>query len=123
MIARRLRKRIDPDCKDISIQVSYGTADVRDTLKKMYDLFSTPCGETFAVSQPIYEPELLQFFERTIFKEYETATAKELSRWAVTQAIKRNFIITGTVKNAFYLSPQLKKRPGRPKKDGDKKGI
>ncbi|MBR5639572.1 MAG: hypothetical protein IKW83_07395 [Muribaculaceae bacterium] len=115
MIARRLRKRIDPTSKDISIQVSYGTSDVRDTLKKMYDLFATPCGHTFAISQPVYEPELLSFFENTIFKEYESATAKELSRWAVTQAIKREFVITGTAENAFYLSPDLKKRAGRPK--------
>ena len=119
MNARRLKKKINPECKDVSIQVSYGTSDVRNALKHMYDLFATPCGHTFAISQPVYEPELLSFFEKTIFKEYETATAKELSRWAVTQAIKREFVITGTVENAFYLSPQLKKRAGRPKADAE----
>ena len=117
MNARRLRKRINPESKDVSIQVSYGTSDVRNTLKKMYDQLSTPCGETFATSLPISEPELLQYFERTIFKDYEPTTAKPLARWAVTQAIKKEFVITGTVENAFYLSPCLKKRAGRPKRE------
>lgn len=119
MNARRLRKRINPDSKDVSIQVSYGTSDVRNTLKKMFDALATPCGETFALSLPISEPELLSYFENTIFKDYEPTTAKPLARWAVTQAIKKEFVITGTVENAFYLSPELKKRAGRPKRDAE----
>ncbi len=118
MNARRLRKRINPDSKDVSIQVSYGTSDVRNTLKKMFDTLATPCGETFATSLPISEPELLNYFERTIFKDYEATTAKPLARWAVTQAIKREFVITGT-ENTFYLSHILKKRAGRPKQNGE----
>lgn len=117
MNARRLKKKINPECKDVSIQVSYGTSDVRNSLKKMYDLFCNPCGETFALNQPIYEPELLQYFERTIFGLYEVGTAKQLSRWAVTQAIKMGFVITGTAENAYYLSPSLAKRVGRPRKE------
>lgn len=119
MNARRLRKRIDSNSKDVSIQVSYGTSDVRSTLKKMFDSLSTPCGETFALSLPISEPELLQYFESTLFKDYESTTAKPLARWAVTQAIKREFVITGTAENAFYLSPELKKRAGRPKREAE----
>lgn len=118
MNARRLRKRINPDCKDVSIQVSYGTSDVRDTLKKMYTIIATPCGESFAENLPIGEPDLLHFFESSIFQFYEPATAKELSRWAVTQAIKREFVVTGT-DNTFYLSPCLKKRAGRPKQNAE----
>ena len=117
MNARRLKKRINPECKDVSIQVSYGTSDVRNSLKKMYDLFCNPCGETFALSQPIYEPELLAYFENTVFKEYEAGTSKELSRWAFVQSRKLGFIITGTGENAYYLSPQLAKRVGRPRKE------
>ncbi len=119
MIARRLRKRINPNCKDISIQVSYGTNDVRETLKQMFSAIANPCGDNFALSLPLSEPDLLQFFERTTFKQYEPSTAKELARWAVTQAKKREFVITGTVENSFYLSPILKKRAGRPKKDDE----
>ena len=118
MNARRLRKRINPDSKDVSIQVSYGTSDVRNTLKNMFDRLATPCGETFATSLPISEPELLNYFERTIFKDYEPTTAKPLARWAVTQAIKREFVVTGT-DNTFYLSPILKKRAGRPKQNAE----
>lgn len=118
MNARRLRKRINPESKDVSIQVSYGTSDVRNTLKNMYDQLATPCGETFATSLPISEPELLNYFERTIFKDYEPTTAKPLARWAVTQAIKREFVVTGT-DNTFYLSPILKKRAGRPKQNAE----
>lgn len=118
MNARRLRKKINPESKDVSIQVSYGTSDVRNTLKKMYDQLATPCGETFATSLPISEPELLNYFERTIFKDYEPTTAKPLARWAVTQAIKREFVVTGT-DNTFYLSPILKKRAGRPKQNAE----
>lgn len=118
MNARRLRKRINPESKDVSIQVSYGTSDVRNTLKKMYDQLATPCGETFATSLPISEPELLNYFERTIFKDYEPTTAKPLARWAVTQAIKREFVVTGT-DNTFYLSPILKKRAGRPRQNAE----
>lgn len=117
MNARRLKKKINPECKDISIQVSYGTSDVRNSLKKMYDLFCNPCGETFALSQPIYEPELLEYFEKTLFKEYEAGTAKQLSRWAFVQAKKFGFIITGTAENAYYLSSILAKRVGRPRKE------
>ncbi len=119
MNARRLRKRINPDSKDVSIQVSYGTSDVRNTLKKMFDALATPCGNTFATSLPISEPELLSYFENTLFKDYEATTAKPLARWAVTQAIKKEFVITGTAENAFYLSPELKKRAGRPKRDSE----
>ncbi len=119
MNARRLRKRINPDSKDVSIQVSYGTSDVRNTLKKMFDALATPCGETFAESLPISEPELLNYFEQTIFKDYEATTAKPLARWAVNQAVKKEFVITGTVENAFYLSPILKKRAGRPKQNAE----
>ncbi len=118
MNARRLRKKINPECKDISIQVSYGTNDVRETLKQMFRTIATPCGESFALSMPISEPDLLHYFENTIFQFYEAKTAKELSRWAVTQAIKREFVITGT-DNTFYLSPCLKKRAGRPKRDAE----
>lgn len=117
MNARRLKKKINPECKDVSIQVSYGTSDVRNTLKQMYDSFAHPCGATFATSLPISEPELLQYFEKTIFGLYEAGTAKQLSRWAVTQAIKAGFVITGTQENAYYLSPQLAKRVGRPRKE------
>ena len=117
MNARRLRKKINPECKDISIQVSYGTNDVRETLKQMFRSIAYPCGESFALSMPISEPELLQYFEKTIFQFYEAKTAKELSRWAVTQAIKREFVITGTQENTFYLSPILNNRAGRPKKE------
>lgn len=120
MNARRLKKKINPECKDISIQVSYGTSDVRNSLKKMYDLFCNPCGETFALSQPIYEPELLEYFENTLFKEYEAGTAKQLSRWAFVQAKKFGFIITGTAENAYYLSSILAKRVGRPRKEAMK---
>ena len=119
MNARRLRKRINPESKDVSIQVSYGTSDVRNTLKKMYDQLATPCGDTFATSLPISEPELLSYFENTLFKDYEATTAKPLARWAVTQAIKKEFVITGTAENAFYLSPDLKKRAGRPKQNAE----
>ncbi len=119
MNARRLRKKINPEAKDVSIQVSYGTSDVRNTLKKMYDQLATPCGDTFALSLPIAEPELLSYFEQTIFRDYEATTAKPLARWAVAQAIKREFVITGTVENAFYLSPILKKRAGRPKQNAE----
>ena len=117
MNARRLKKKINPECKDVSIQVSYGTSDVRNSLKKMYDFFCNPCGETFALSRPVSEPELLQYFENTLFKEYEAGTSKELSRWAFVQAKKFGFIITGTSENAYYLSPQLAKRAGRPRKE------
>ena len=120
MNARRLRKRINPESKDVSIQVSYGTSDVRNTLKKMFDALATPCGETFALSMPISEPELLSYFERTIFKDYEPTTAKPLARWAVTQAIKKEFVITGTKENSYYLSPILAKRVGRPRKGSGK---
>ena len=120
MNARRLKKKINPECKDVSIQVSYGTSDVRNTLKQMYDSFATPCGETFALSLPISEPELLNYFERTIFGLYEAGTSKELSRWAFVQAKKFGFIITGTSENAYYLSPQLAKRVGRPSKEAMK---
>jgi len=120
MNARRLKKRINPECKDVSIQVSYGTADVRNTLKQMFDNVSTPCGESFACSLSISEPELLQYFERTIFGQYEAATAKELAKWAVTQAIKKEFVITGTKENSYYLSPILAKRVGRPRKGSGK---
>lgn len=116
MNARRLKKRINPECKDISIQVSYGTNDVRETLKQMFRTIATPCGESFALSMPISEPDLLNYFERTIFQFYEAKTAKELSRWAVTQAIKKEFVINSTVENSFYLSPILKNRAGRPRK-------
>ena len=116
MNARRLRKKINPDAKDVSIQVSYGTSDVRNTLKKMFDRLAAPCGETFALSMPISEPDLLHYFENTIFQFYEAKTAKELSRWAVTQAIKREFVIKGSEQNTFYLSPILKNRAGRPRK-------
>ena len=118
MNARRLRKRINPESKDVSIQVSYGTSDVRSTLKKMFDQLSTPCGDTFALSLPISEPELLSYFENTLFKDYEPTTAKPLARWAVTQAIKREFVVTGT-DNTFYLSPILKKRAGRPRQNAE----
>lgn len=119
MNARRLRKKINPECKDISIQVSYGTNDVRETLKQMFRTIATPCGESFALSVPIAEPDLLNYFERTIFQFYEAKTAKELSRWAVTQAIKREFVIKGSEQNTFYLSPILKKRAGRPKREAE----
>ena len=111
MNARRLKKRINPECKDVSIQVSYGTADVRNTLKQMFDNVSTPCGESFACSLSISEPELLQYFERTIFGQYEAATL---------QAIKKEFVITGTKENSYYLSPILAKRVGRPRKGSGK---
>ncbi len=119
MNARRLKKKINPECKDISIQVSYGTNDVRDTLKQMYRSIAKPCGESFALSLPISEPDLLEYFESTIFQYYEKKTAKELARWAVTQAIQKEFVITGTSVNMFYLSPILKKRAGRPKRDAE----
>ena len=101
MNARRLRKRINPDSKDVSIQVSYGTSDVRNTLKKMFDALATPCGNTFATSLPISEPELLSYFENTLFKDYEATTAKPLARWAVTQAIKKKIYIK---ENKIFLS-------------------
>ena len=117
MICRN--RLINKNSEEIRLNVSFSVVDVRQSMKRYFSLLEDAVNKTFAVSFGSSEPDLFTYFARDLFNGYPEDLQQQLCRWAVTLAEKHRLIFKGTGDDCFYLSPELRRKAGRPKNESE----
>lgn len=117
MICRK--QIIRKNCEEVSLQLSFGYADVKQAMQRFYFLIADRCGHTYAVNEPITELDLLHFFSHDTFAMFAQKYKEQLSSWAFAMALRHKFIISSEDENEarkfYFLSSTLRSRRGRPR--------
>lgn len=112
------QRTINTSKTEISMQMSWGTADVKRYLQRFAEALANPLGMDWAMQQPISEIGLTKWLAETVFKEYPEPHRSQLCKWVFVQAIKHDFLKSSSNdKSIYFFSDDLGKRQGRPRKD------
>lgn len=112
MIVRK--KRIKNSSTEISLQVSYGTPDVKQFVKLYRDKLEKALGVDAVKTMAFSEKDIVHYFENT-FPHYDRDMRYTLAAWCFFQAVEKGFLIESTFKeNHFYFSDELPRMGGRP---------
>ncbi len=116
MISRK--RRISSNATEVSVQVSYGLPDIKAMLQGYFLRFEEIGGQVLATTVPHQEQDFIYYFRHSIFSNYHENLAGQLSKWAFVQGVKAGYILQSELnKGIYFLSDNLGKRPGRPRKE------
>ena len=116
MIVRK--KRIKLQSVEVSLQVSYGTPDVKQAVKMYRKQLEDGLGIDTVRQMPITEKDTTHYFRQHIFSQYGKDMAQALASWCMAQAVANKFLIASPTKeNTFYFSDELPRIGGRPRKE------
>ncbi|MBR3456169.1 MAG: hypothetical protein IKH26_12705 [Bacteroidaceae bacterium] len=116
MIVRK--RRITPKSTEISLQVSYGTPDVKQFTKMYRAKLEAALGEDAVKAMLFSERDITHFFKESVFFQYEKDMRQTLAAWCMAQAVEKGFLIESARKeNHYFFSEELKGMGGRPRKE------
>ena len=119
MIIRK--QKIKLSAEEVSIQVSYGLADVKKAMKDYYAMFSD-MGKAYALSLQHTERDVIHYLQHATFAHYVPKYREQLSAWCFAMAVRHNFLISSidnenSAKKTYFLSESLGAKVGRPRND------
>lgn len=115
-------KQISIGSDEISLQVSFGQADVRRILKDTVALFYWKGNDRLLrlhVEEPKPETEFRELIEHhPSFFGFPEKWRAELSRWAFASALRQNLIKKSATSELYYIGTKiLPHKIGRPSKE------